>query len=415
MFILSLLTLLVVLLANVTILSQAIYAIVGLFGKPLVFPDSPPKRYCLVVSARNEETVIANFLKDVWKQDYDTTKLEVWIVADNCTDNTAQVARDNGAHVVERFDTSQVGKGYALTYLFDVLFERDVVKDFDAFFIFDADNTLNSNYFSEMNKAFSYGFDVVTSYRNSRNFSSNWVSAGSALWFIRESRLLNNSRNIIGFNSHVGGTGFMFSRKILELNKGWKYHLMTEDLEFTMDSVINGYKIGYCGTAMFYDEQPVSFSQSWHQRLRWSKGFLQVFWHYAPALLKASIKDHNLSYLDLTLLMFPWMFVTLVRFLLGALYASLGFVSWASQFDSFIGMALGCLYGSIGLMTIAILTVFAERHKIGATNKELVAYCLSFPVFILSYVPISLVAIFSKTEWRPIEHTGEGSDNDLAS
>jgi cellulose synthase/poly-beta-1,6-N-acetylglucosamine synthase-like glycosyltransferase len=157
---------------------------------------------------------------------------------------------------------------------------------------------------------------------------------------------------------------------------------------------------------MFYDEQPVSFLQSWRQRLRWSKGFLQVFWHYAPSLVRASIRNHNFSYLDLTLLIFPWTALSLIRILLSFLYASLGFVSWSGQISSAVGILLGCVYGSLALIVIAIITVFAERKNIGATNKELLAYCLAFPIFILSYVPISFVAIFSRIEWKPIHHSG---------
>ena len=93
------------------------------------------------------------------------------------------------------------------------------------------------------------------------NLSDNWVSSGSALWFIRESRFVSASRMWLGNSCHVGGTGFMFSQEIMRRNNGWKFHLLTEDLEFTMDSVLHGDRIGYCGTAILYDEQPVTFAQ----------------------------------------------------------------------------------------------------------------------------------------------------------
>ena len=83
----------------------------------------------------------------------------------------------------------------------------------------------------------------------------------------------------------------MFSQEIMRRNNGWKFHLLTEDLEFTMDSLLHGDRIGYCGTAILYDEQPVTFAQSWRQRLRWSKGFLQVFRYYGPALIKRAVRN----------------------------------------------------------------------------------------------------------------------------
>jgi hypothetical protein len=96
----------------------------------------------------------------------------------------------------------------------------------------------------------------------------------------------------------------------------------------------------------------------------------------------------------------------LIRILIGALYAALGFVSWSSQLSSFVYILMGSLYGSTGLIALVIVTIFAERKNIGATNKELLAYCFTFPLFIFSYIPISFLAIFSKSEWKPIHHTG---------
>ena len=144
-----------------------------------------------------------------------------------------------GCHVVERHDTELIGKGYALSYLLSTMIDSGVADDYDAYFVFDADNRLDRHYVEEMNKAFQSGFRILTSYRNSVNLADNWVSSGSALWFIRESRFLNNSRMILGSSCHVGGTGFMFSREVMRRNRGWKFHLLTEDLEFTMDSILH--------------------------------------------------------------------------------------------------------------------------------------------------------------------------------
>lgn len=395
----------------ISVLYQMVYLLVGIIGKPVVFKDAPYKKYAVIVSARNEEAVLHSFLNSVNKQNYPSELLDKWVIADNCSDNTAQIARENGANVLVRNNKKEIGKGYALSFLFDYLFENDLVKNYDGFFIFDADNTLKDGYFIEMNKAFSHGYDLVTSYRNSKNLSSNWVSAGSALWFIRESRLVNNSRQIIGVNSHVGGTGFMFSRKVIEENKGWHFHLLTEDLQFTMDSVIKGYKIGYCGSAIFYDEQPISFLQSWRQRLRWAKGFLQVFRNYGSGLIEASMKHRNFSYLDLTILIFPWMFLSIVRILFGILFSALGFVSLYSQVDYLISILYGNLLSMVVMSVLAMITVLVERENIEASNLELLVYCLTFPIFIISYVPISFAALFLKVEWKPIVHKGIGVED----
>lgn len=407
MVLLTVLDTLLLVVGGVGMFYQVVCIVASLFAKQVTFPEAPmTNRYAVLISARNEENVIGNLIDSLRQQTYPSELIDIWLVADNCTDNTAQVVRSMGCHVVERFNKEEIGKGYALTYLFNYLNERGYTETYDAYFVFDADNKLDKHYVEEMNKAFHSGFRILTSYRNSVNLSDNWVSSGSALWFIRESRFLNNSRMLFGSSCHVGGTGFMFSKEIMKRNKGWKFHLLTEDLEFTMDSVLHGDRVGYCGSAVLYDEQPVTFSQSWRQRLRWSKGFLQVFRYYGPALIRHAIRERDFSAVDFTLLLCPFTVLGVARLLLGFIFALCGFVSWTSQLASFGGWAYGIVISVLSMMGLAALTIVVERDQIGATNKELFAYVLSFPIYMLSYVPISFQAIFSKAQWKPIEHKG---------
>ncbi|KAA8829252.1 MULTISPECIES: glycosyltransferase family 2 protein [Bifidobacterium] len=386
---------------------QAVCLLTGFFAKTTTFPQAPQnKRYAVLISARNEETVVGNLIDCIQNQTYPSELIDIWMVADNCTDGTAALARSKGCHVVERFDQTQIGKGFALTFLLNTMIDSGATKQYDAYFVFDADNLLDKDYFTQMNNAFQSGFRILTSYRNSVNFDDNWVSSGSALWFVRESRFLNNSRMVFGSSCHVGGTGFMFSREVMERNEGWKFHLLTEDLEFTLDSILHGDRIGYCGTAVLYDEQPVTFKQSWRQRLRWSRGFLQVFRYYGPAMIQRAIKERDFSCIDLTLLICPFTALSVIRTALAGLFVALGFVSLSSQLASLNFWIVGGVASVIGMMALAAITCIAERDKIDATNKELVAYCLSFPIYLISYIPISFQAMFSKPGWKPIEHRG---------
>ena len=371
MVLLSVLDIILIVVGGAGMVYQAVCILISLFTKPVRFPEAPmDKRYAVLISARNEENVIGNLITCIQTQTYPKELIDIWLVADNCTDATAEVARGMGCHVIERFDQRLIGKGYALTYLLDRMNESGASDPYDAFFVFDADNKLDRNYFEEMNKAFQSGF------------------------------------KILGNSCHVGGTGFMFSQEIMRRNNGWKFHLLTEDLEFTMDSVLHGDRIGYCGTAILYDEQPVTFSQSWRQRLRWSKGFLQVFRYYGPALIKRAIRERDFSAVDFTLLLCPFTVLGIARILLGLLFALCGFVTWQSQLNSLTGWTSGIVMSVVGMMGLAALTIIVERDHVGATNKELFAYVLSFPIYMFSYVPISFQAVFSKAEWKPIEHKG---------
>ncbi|NLM83218.1 MAG: glycosyltransferase, partial [Clostridiales bacterium] len=230
-------------------------------------------RYAVLISARNEERVIGHLIRSIREQNYPSELVTVFVVADNCTDRTAEVAEAEGAVVYRRFNKQRVGKGYALDFLLSQIL-RDYPRDaFDGFFVFDADNILDSNYIAEMNRTFSQGYRIITSYRNSKNYGDNWVSAGYSLWFLRESRYLNHARMLLGTSCAISGTGFLVHRDIIEKYGGWKFFLLTEDIEFSVSNIIDGERIAFCKDAILYDEQPTSFRQSWLQRLRWAKGF----------------------------------------------------------------------------------------------------------------------------------------------
>lgn len=254
----------------------------------------PPKphRYAVLIAARNEAAVIGDLLESIRNQTYNQTLVTVFVIADNCTDATAAIARHHGAVVYERFNRVQVGKGYALDALVNHIRE-DYPAGFDGYFVFDADNVLAPDYMERMNETFSQGHEIITSYRNSKNFGSNWVSAGYALWFLRESRYLNGARHAIGSSCAVSGTGFLFSRRILEKTGGWHFYLLTEDIEFSVHHILEGETIAFCEKAEFYDEQPTSFRQSCRQRMRWAKGYLQVFSDYGAELLGGVLRGSS--------------------------------------------------------------------------------------------------------------------------
>lgn len=135
-------------------------------------PEYEPKklhRFAFIIAARNENAVIGNLIKSIKAQNYPSELIDVVVVADNCTDNTAEIARSCGAIVYERFNKVLVGKGYALDYAFNKIKEDEGdYTAYDGYFIFDADNVIDRNYVREMNKTFDQGYRVVTSYRNSK-------------------------------------------------------------------------------------------------------------------------------------------------------------------------------------------------------------------------------------------------------
>ena len=194
---------------------QFLYIPISWFAAKKPAPPAGAHRFAVLIAARNEQEVIGNLIDSIKAQDYPEKLIKIFVVADNCTDATARVARSRGAAVFERRDPERRGKGYALDYL---LREMKLLHQeyFDGYIVLDADNVLAPDFVARMNETFSAGYDIVTCYRNSKNYGDNWISAGYALWFLRESRYLNAARMALGSSCGVSGTGFLFSAAVLE-------------------------------------------------------------------------------------------------------------------------------------------------------------------------------------------------------
>ena len=192
---------------------QLLYIPIALFIRKKAAEAKETNSYAVLICARNEEAVIPDLISSIKSQTYNQELIKIFIMADNCTDETASVCRALGAVVYERQNTEKIGKGYALEALLDGI-SADYPDGFDGYFVFDADNVLDKAYISEMNKVFCSGYDIVTGYRNSKNYGDNMISAGYALSFLREGRFLNYPRYVVGSGCTIGGTGFMFSREI---------------------------------------------------------------------------------------------------------------------------------------------------------------------------------------------------------
>ena len=389
---------------------QLYYVLVVLSRKPKQLVAKKNHRYAVVVSARNESAVIGDLIHSIKVQNYPTELIDVFVIADNCTDNTADVAREAGAIVFKRFNTEQVGKGYALDYGFKIIRSQYADRGYEAYFVFDADNVLDVNYFREMNKTFDNGAKASTSYRNSKNFGSSWISAAYATWFLREARFLNNARMICKTSCAVSGSGYLVSSKIVEGMHGWDFHTLTEDIQFSTFCAVHGVRIGYA-PAEFYDEQPVTFSASWKQRMRWTKGFYQVFFTYGGHLLKSIVHFRRFAAYDLMMTIAPGMLLTLISILANGTFMLVGSLSHGFlATDRELGMCFGSIlmtllymYGTFFVM--GLLTTVVEYRHIHCKQKwRIITNLFTFPLFMFSYIPLTVAALFLKVDWVPTPH-----------
>lgn len=386
---------------------QYIYILVSVLYPSRRFTARVNHRYAVLICARNEANVIENLIDSIKRQKYPAELLDIILLADNCTDNTAAVAAAAGARVYERYNTQKIGKGFALDELFAHIREDFADDYYEGFFIFDADNLLAPDYVAQMNAVFDNGYRVVTSYRNSKNFDKNWISAGYGLMFMREARHMNNARMILHTSCAVSGTGYLVHRDVVWEKGGWPFNCLTEDLEFTMDMIGDGEKIGYCHDAVFYDEQPVRFRQSWTQRIRWAKGFVQAILRKGGKILRGIFhRKSSFSCFDEIMSTLP----TLVLSIFGGvsvitMLASLFFVD-EYGFREFITAFLW-YFISIYLVNFifGLLTMLTEWKKIHCSFPKRIVYLFTFPIFMLTNIPINIVALFVRGQWKPIAHS----------
>lgn len=395
---------------SVCFLYQVVFFFIGLIrGQVKIPPAKKQHTYAFFIAAHNEEAVIANLVKSIKDQDYPSELIDVFVVADACTDNTAQAAREAGAIVYERNDLSRKGKSWVMDYGFDRIL-REYPGKHEAFFIFDADNLLSRDYVTIMNDAFDQGYLALTSYRNSKNFGSSWISSAYATWFIREARYLNNARMICHTSCAVSGSGYLVSAKLIEGMKGWDFHTLTEDIQFSTFCAIHGVRIGYA-PAEFFDEQPVTLKASIKQRMRWTKGFYQVLFTYGRHMFKSIGKFHRFAAYDMLMVVGPAMLLTLMCLLVNVTFIAVGslshgFLATDAEIEMAIGsviMMLAYMYGTFFVMGLST-TITEWKHIHCPQEWRIFTNLFTFPLFMFTYVPLTVAALFLKVDWVPTPH-----------
>lgn len=405
-----------------------VFAVIGIFKKKSYPKTDLKKRYGMIIPARNEESVVAGLIESIRKNDYPQDKIEIFVIAHNCSDRTAAIAREAGATVYEYDNPAENTMGYAFRYLFSCI-ERDYgTASFDGFFLFNADNILDRQYISRMNDAFVYygGESVITSFRNSKNFGTNLISGLYGMYFTVGCRLESRGRTVTGCSTRVQGTGYLINSKIVK--DGWPYVTLAEDWEFTADRILRANNIRYCDDAVFYDEQPTSLRITWRQRVRWSRGHLIVCYTRFKDLMRGlfckNTKNRGSLY-DITVNVMPvtlaFLFLQILQIVL-LLFAPLADPSVTLR-DVFIGNSFnlftsgGFLFnmlrnGAVSYLTTAVsaIVIFViERRRIkNVSFLHKVLITLFWPLFLAIQFPMDVQALFSrKLGWKPIPHSDQ--------
>ena len=392
----------------VVFFNQGLHMILSFVLPPLKYKDTAiNKTYGFLIAARNEKDNIVNIVESIKAQNYDKDKIKIFVVADNCKDNTAELARKAGAIVFERFNLQEIGKSYALEYAFEEIYKDENNNDIDAFFIFDADNILDKDYTKEMNKAFVSGKEIITSCRLSKNFSDSWLAGTSSFMFLREDRQIHNNRSRLNIGTYVSGTGYLISARLIKEFKYWPFHTMTEDIELSAYVASRGIKIAYCSKARFYDEQPISLKQFWIQRMRWCKGTHQVFFKEGGHLLLGFFKKQPLSAwgmfvhtIPLPAISFMWFCIYLI---MGFVYFLIAKVPYEIYWTECLKQCISNFIYPVFIGEIAAIVLVIECWKwIDAKWYKKILYAILFPFGMMLFLPITVCALFKrKIKWKP--------------
>ncbi|MBR1802787.1 MAG: glycosyltransferase family 2 protein [Clostridia bacterium] len=377
-------------------LSISICSLVKLKDKPLLVNKN--HRFMAIIPAHNEEAVIRELVESLQKQDYPKELLDIYVIADNCDDNTARIAREAGAIVYERFDPEKKTKGYALDWFLKQKIEENA--PYDAFCVFDADNIVDPNFIKNMNKKLCQGEDVVQGYRDIKNPTDNWITAGYAIFYWTMNRFYHLARYNVGLSPLINGTGFMVKFDVVKPD-GWDTKTLTEDIEFSLKRIIKGKKLGWAVDAIVYDEQPLGFKQSWKQRTRWTVGHMQCIKEYTKPLAVAVKENKTLMNFD----GFLYIIGSIPMFVATIVLLLFNFVMYSANGMSELDLGINIARYVVPTFFLPILTAVFIMWLDKKPIKPMIKGLLCYPLFLGSWLLINFKCLFKRdTSWDKIEH-----------
>lgn len=367
---------------------------VGFMGKEKVVAEADRQmRFAVLVPARNEAHCISGIVESIKKQDYPRELVDIYVIPNSCTDNTAAAAVAAGAQVL-RVSPAVGSKGQALHEAFAQLLQGGV---HDAYCVFDADNEANPRFLAEMNNALSSGARAAKSRILAKNAHESWVCGCYEIFFCSANVFLNAARRKLGLSARLIGTGFAVRRELLEELGGWNATTLTEDAEFYAMLTARGERIAFVPGAIAYDEEPLSFRESLVQRRRWVSGIMGVGRAKAALLLRAAAGGRGggsafdalaqLSFTCVQALVIP-------AFLLQVC---------AHPLTALSGLSTAAVSFYVGSVLTGGAALLLEGRLTKHTGKALLFY----PAFVFSFLPLQTLSLFCPNKaWKPIRHTG---------
>ena len=357
-------------------------------------PHDPESRFLILVPAHNEEKVIGDIIRNLKEMDYPEEMYDFYIIADNCTDQTADRARELGAKVIvtqKEGPDAPTGKPIALKKALEAL--GDYPEKYDLVMIFDADNQMDRNMLREVNSQYlDCGRpDFIQCYLGAKN------KEGLVAWFYYTSYILTNrffqlAKHRRHLNCSLGGTGFSISTAYLKQRGGWTTMSLTEDFEMQVEATLQGKKILWNHNTRIYDEKPTKLRASIRQKLRWGQGHWFVALRNTGKLFGA-LFSKTISFREF-LSLFTYMY-SLSAYVLTALQLLVS-VIWAIHAG---GMTLGFSQSPLSILSgLALFTYcyFFLFYYADWVDNRIPFRLNTLPRMIVSYVLNIVVGTFNQ-------------------
>ena len=374
--------------------------IVGLFGFKKHTKDyqdhDPESRFLVLVPAHNEEQVIGDIIRNLDSMDYPRDLYDYYIIADNCTDRTAEVARAAGARVIETRKESPdapTGKPIALRKALEAI--GDYQNRYDLMMIFDADNLIDTNMFREVNSQYldKDKPDLIQCYLGAKN------KKGIVAWFYYTGYTLTNrffdlAKHRLGVNCVIGGTGFAITTSYLYERGGWTTRSLTEDFEIQVEATLEGRRILWNHNTRVYDEKPTAMRASIRQKIRWGQGHWYVALHNTGRLFRETFSGRIGFGEFFSLLTYMYSLSVYLLVLVQAV-ASLGLYLITPDyqlFDFSISGLMGLLAG-VALFTYSFVFLFYVADWM---DNRIPFKVKTLPVMVASFVANMIVGFFNQ-------------------
>ena len=401
---------------------QFVFMLLFWLPKKKFKPTEKKNRICVLIPAHNEADVIYDTVKRLFdRQNYPLDMFDVYVVAHNCTDNTAEKAKQAGAtvFVLDDPDPSHRIASYALKHGFEQILATEIPYDFAI--RFDADNHCNDDFFTLMNDAFNAGCQIARPYESALNMTQNHFTKACGLYYTFDSRFSSRVRERLHLDAHVNGPGAMMDFNIIRKIGGYDTTSITEDTEFCFKRMLEGYRCHFVEDAVVYEDLPSTFKDTYARNKRIAAGNVRLLGKYGFKMLGKFFTTFNFSFIEQILTyMFniicvilctwiPLFYVYNVAYLWAtklftnaqAIAAGINAAGLYNQL-TFIGFILLFLFIFAGIGQ-GLLLVMLDYKKLGAKNRRsLLSGALLFPAFTVVYCVTMCLGVFQKPTWTKI-------------